>query len=180
MRKGNIIFGTIAVILLLWHSTVMSLLLLGKIAYNPNNKLTGWALLGVIILHALFNVVMWIKGRSKRKVNMYIGLNKSCMLQRFTGILILMIFGLHYFAYGYTTSAGEFIPTTPSLHVYLGELLFLSVAVIHLFLSLNRLSVSIGIGVNKNARRVTQVISGVVCIGLFCFVTLAQTGYFFA
>ena len=120
-----------------------------------------FVLVGVTALHAALSIVLAAlsdKGAGKGKYKAYPKLNIPTLVQRMTGILMLLLLGLHI-----AGAANHFQPKL--LHAILHPLFF-AVALAHSSMSTSKALITLGIGTTKVIRRV-DIAMRVLCLSTF-------------
>jgi hypothetical protein len=98
--------------------------------------------------------VLGHKGAEKRKCNTYAKLNARTMLQRFSGILMMVLVGVHI-----AGAATHFQPKM--LHAILHPVFF-AMVLMHLAVSMSKAFITLGIGSAKLVKAI-DIIMPVIC-----------------
>jgi hypothetical protein len=110
-----------------------------------------------MVLHAVLSILLAIlghKGAEKRKTKAYPKQNIETVAQRATGILMILLLGLHL-----AGAANHFQPKL--LHAVLHPVFF-AVALFHLSVSTGRALITLGIGTAKTVR-IVDLVMKVLC-----------------
>jgi hypothetical protein len=160
LRKINAISSLITTILLLGHAISISTWMLSKGKIIPFG---GHALPIVLVLaavaHAIISIILMIsahKGGKKIKGRNYPKLNAPTMVQRISGILLIVFTWMHI--------AGAFDIITPPqiVHIVVPPLFFILV-MCHIAISFSKAFITLGIG-NATSVKFINVGIRVVCI----------------
>ena len=114
-----------------------------------------------MIIHAILSIILLIKNRKgavKNKHKKYSELNIETYVQRITGVLIILMMGVHI-----AGAANHFQPKI--LHAILHPLFF-AVALAHSAVSVDKAFVTLGIG-NAKLIRVINVTIKIICSATF-------------
>ena len=162
LRKINAIISMLIVVLLFNHSIFNAVEMLSRYRIAGAKTIFPWVLVVLVAVHAVLSIAMAVlahKGTEKRKYNMYNNLNKQTMLQRYSGILMIVLLGVHIVG-----SGTYFQPKM--LHAVLHPVFF-AVVLMHLAVSMSKAFITLGIGNAKLVKvldRVLPIICGVLCI----------------
>ena len=117
-----------------------------------------WVMVGFMGLHAVISILLGFlghKGEEKRKCKEYPKLNRSTIIQRMTGIFMILLLGLHI-----AGAINHFQPKI--LHAILHPLFFI-IALMHVAVSSSKAFITLGIGSAK-AVKVIDIIIKTICI----------------
>ena len=118
-------------------------------------------LAALMVVHAILSIILFIKNRKgaeKNRYKNYSKLNKETYVQRITGMLIILLLGLHI-----AGAANHFQPKI--LHAILHPLFF-AVALAHSALSVDKAFVTLGIGTARFIRTVNIAMKVICCATL--------------
>lgn len=161
LRKINATLSLLTTVLLLDHAIFLSVWMLSRCSIAKAENFMPWVLAGLMAIHAIISIVLAIlghKGVEKRKCKEYPKLNVSTMIQRMSGIFMLLLLGLHI-----AGAANHFQPKI--LHAVLHPLFF-AVALAHVAVSTSKALITLGIG-NAKVVKIVDVIIKVLCVGTF-------------
>ena len=164
LRKTNAVFSLITTVLLLAHAISIASWMLSKGKVIPFG---GHTLPRVLVLtaaaHTLVSIVLMIttnKGRKKYKARTYPNLNAPTMVQRISGILMIIFTWLHI------AGAKGIIQPSEVVHAIVPPFFFLLV-MSHVAVSGSKAFITLGIGNAAFVKRLDIVIK------LICVITLA-------
>lgn len=179
MKTLNSILSFIIVICLIDHVTMMSLLLSGLISYSPALKISGYVSLCMIIFHAVYGFVCIYKGsRGKAPAeNSYWYQNKTMAVQRISAIAMVLLILLHTAGKITSLSVYGFV-----MNKHIAGLMFLWLlafcVALHIWLSIPKAAVSIGLIRGKISTRVWNLIAAVLAVLLFVSIIISSMLYF--
>lgn len=161
MRKINAVFGLLTTVLLLFHSIYFSIWMLSRCSIARFGNSLSQILAAVMAVHVIFSVIIMISGRKGAKGKEhkeYYKLNIETYIQRITGVLIIVLTGLHI-----AGSADYFQPK--ALHAILQPLFFIA-ALAHASVSAGRALITLGIG-NAKAIGIVNAVMKALCCAIF-------------
>ena len=161
LRKINAALSLLTTVLLLDHAIFLSVWMLSRCSIAKAENFMPRILAMLVVVHAIISIVLAIlghKGVEKRKCKEYPKLNVSTMIQRMSGIFMLLLLGLHI-----AGAANHFQPKI--LHAVLHPLFF-AVALAHVAVSTSKALITLGIG-NAKVVKIVDVIIKVLCVGTF-------------
>ena len=158
MRKINALLSLLSTSLVLYHAVLHGIRMLSMGRIDVSIDFLSWVLMGLVILHAFVSLEMAateIMKADKRKCKTYFKLNISIMIQRITGILMLIFAGLHI--------AGATKAMTPPqiVHAIVPPLFFI-IVLVHTAFSTSKAFITLGIG-NARTVKVIDVFMKVIC-----------------
>ena len=159
LRKINAVLSLIATVLLLDHAIFLGAWMLSRGAIHKTANDLPWVMTGVMAVHAIISIALAVrghKGAEKRKCNSYPGLNAATMVQRISGMLMIVFTFLHI------TGATGVMHTPPLVHAIVPPLFFLLVMA-HVAVSANKAFITLGIG-NAKFVKVAGVAIKVICV----------------
>ena len=168
LRKINAVFSLITTVLLLAHaiSTAFWMLSRGKVIPFGGHTLPRVLVLAVIA-HAIVSIVLMIttnKGRKNRKTRTYPNLNASTMVQRISGVLMIVFTWLH------VAGATGVIKLPQIIHAFVPPFFFLLV-MSHVAVSGSKAFITLGIGNATFVKRLDIVIK-LICVNILPFASL--------
>ena len=152
LRKVNAWLSLLTAILFLDHAIFLSVWMLSRCSINKSTDALPYVLMALMALHALISIVLAIlghRGAAKVKYKSYPKMNIPTMVQRISGLLILLMMGLHL-----AGAANYYHPKM--LHAILHPLFF-ALSLAHISVSVGRAMISLGIGSAKAVRAVDTV-----------------------
>ena len=144
LRKANAIISLITTALLLDHAIYYSIWMLSRGTISRPVEISPFILVGLIALHAVQSIAMAIlghKGAEKVPVKGYTKLNLPTVLQRATGIVMLILIAVHI-----AGASNYFQPK--ALHAVVHPLFF-AVVLTHTSISVIKALITLGIGSKK-------------------------------
>ena len=157
LRKINAVLSLFTTVLLMDHAIFFSVWMLSRCSIEKSADFMPRILAVLMVLHAILSIILLIKnhkGAEKNKHKKYSELNIETYVQRITGVLIILMMGLHI-----AGAANHFHPKI--LHAILHPLFF-AVALAHCAVSVDKAFVTLGIGSAKFIR-VVNVAMKIVC-----------------
>ena len=164
LRKINAILSLITTILLLGHAISIASWMLsrGKIIPFGGHALPR-ILMVAFVAHALVSIIIMIlahKREKKNKGKSYPKLNAPTMIQRISGVLLILFTFLH------VAGAKGIITPPPFIHAVIPTVFFIMVMA-HISISASKAFITLGIGNAKFIKRVDigiKVICGITVI----------------
>ena len=157
MRKINAGLSLLTTVILLFHSIILSVWMLSRCSIAKQETIMPWVLLGAMAIHAFISIDLAISshaGAEKRKVKSYPKLNASTIIQRASGVLMVLLLALHI-----TGASNYYRPKM--LHAALHPLFFM-VALVHAAVSTSKALITLGIG-NARVVKIVDIIVKVLC-----------------
>ena len=161
LRKINAIISMLIVVLLFDHAIFYSVVMLSRYRIAAHATVLPWVITILVVIHAILSIAMAVlghKGTENRKCNMYNRLNAKTMLQRYSGLLMIVLLVVHIVG-----SGTHFQPKM--LHAVLHPIFF-AVVLMHLAVSMSKAFITLGIG-NAKLVKVFDVVMPVVCCIIF-------------
>ena len=173
-RKINAGISLLCTYLLLNHASLHAIWMLSrgtlpKITTN-SYQVVPWVLFGAMMLHAIISIVLAVlghKGAEKHKCRSYPNLNRPTIIQRASGIALILLTMLHI--------AGTIgILQPPQLVHAILPPLFFTISLMHTALSTSKAFITLGIG-NAAFIKIADI-----AIKALCIVTLIAdiTGFY--
>ena len=162
LRENNAVISLLTTVLLIFHAifNAVSMLSMGAIK-NPAYFLS-FVLLGLMFVHAVMSIMLLRrphKGAEERKTNGYAKLNASTIIQRISGVLLVL------FTVPHILGAVGVINPSKVVHAILPPLFF-TVALAHVAVSTSKAFITLGVGDAKFIKNV-DVIVKVLCIVIY-------------
>lgn len=162
LRKINAVFSLIATIFLFAHAISLAAWMLSQGVIPKMPGFASRAMTVVFVIHAIISIALIIstnKGRKKSAGNHYFKLNRATLVQRISGVLMIIFTWLHI--------AGTIgIMTPPPVIHAIVPTLFFTIVMAHVAISTSKAFITLGIG---NARFVDRAD---VVIKVLCATTL--------
>ena len=158
LRKINAFLSLIITILLMDHAIFNAAWML---SYGNIHKSTEMSrvLVGLMLVHAIMCIVMAIlgyKGAEKRKCKEYAKLNIQTLVQRISGVLLILFTALHVLG-----TVGILQPPKP-IHATL-PILFFALTMAHVAVSGSKALITLGIGSAKFVK-IADIVIKVLCV----------------
>lgn len=161
LRKINAALSLFTTVLLMDHAIFFSVWMLSRCSIEKSTDFMPRILAALMVLHAILCIVLLIKNRKgaeKNKHKKYSELNIETYVQRITGVLIILMIGLHI-----AGAANHFQPKI--LHSILHPLFF-ALVLAHCAVSVDKAFVTLGIGSAKFIRVVNVAMKIICCATL--------------
>lgn len=147
LRKINAILSLLATVLLIGHIIAFLAYVQFKIVFAISFETSAQILVITMLTHAALSIYMAIMANinvEKKKCNGYPALNKNTFIQRFSGIVIAILTGIH------VIGAGNHFQTV-FVHALIQPLFFILV-LIHSAISTSKAFITLGIGTSKTIK----------------------------
>ena len=159
-RKINAGLSLLATVLLLNHAISLSVWMLsrGSIAMSPG--IWPWVMTGAMVLHALISIDLAISAHSEPQTHpgkSYPKLNKQTILQRISGILLILFAALHI------AGTMGYMQPPQAVHAIVPPLFF-ALSLAHVAVSASKALITLGIG-NGKVFKVADIAIKVLCAG---------------
>lgn len=146
LRIINSLLAAACVILLAVHALWAAALLFGLTGYSPVISRVGWVFLACVVLHGLLSFYLVLFHDRPAPRFPYPRSNAAAWAQRISGAAMIIFILPHINeAYGHVTMGGWFLPHEPTVGRYLLEAGLLAAVVLHLWVSLPKLPLSLGL-----------------------------------
>lgn len=170
MRKLNAALSLLTTVLLMDHAIFLAVWMLSRGSITKSVGVAPWILAGVVSVHAVISIYLAIiahRGTEKRKVKNYVKLNRSTIIQRVSGVLMVIFTPLHI------ASAAGFMHPPKIVHAMV-LILFYTIVLAHIAVSGSKACITLGIG-NAKFIKIADIVVKIVCA-----VTLvaALTGFY--
>ena len=161
LRKINACLSLLTSILFLDHAIFLSIWMLSRCSIQNTADNMPFVLLTVAAIHAGISILLAFlghKGAEKRKCKSYSKLNIPTNIQRMTGILMILLIGLHL--------AGAANYYQPKMLHAIVHPLFFALALAHISVSVSKALITLGIG-NAKVVKIVDVVMKVLCGVIF-------------
>ena len=170
LRKINAGASLLTTILLLIHAIIVALWTLSRGSVAIRTGFMPWVLVGTTVIHALISIDLAMtahEGTEKRKWKSYPKWNVSTMVQRISGVLLMVFIGLHV-----AGATGAMQP--PQLVHAIVPPVFFALSLAHASVSTSKAFITLGIGGAKFIKAVD------VAVKVICGATLIAcvTGFY--
>lgn len=158
LRKINAAVSLVTTLLLLNHAAAHGLWMLTGRSFIKSAASIPWILFGLMMAHAIISIVLAFlghKGAEKRKCNGYAKLNVGTNIQRFSGLLLIVLTVLHILG-----TVGILTPPD-AVHKVLPPVFF-AIVLMHAAISTGKAFITLGIG-NAKFFKVADVAAKVIC-----------------
>ena len=162
LRKVNAGLSLLCTFLLMDHAICHGAWMLFEISLHKPVKSFSWILFGLMLVHAIVSIVLAVlghKGTAKGKYNSYPNMNRATIIQRMSGMLLILFTVLHI-----AGTVGILQP--PKLVHAILPPVFFTIALMHTAISTSKAFITLGIGNAKLIKRVD------VAMKVLCAVTL--------
>lgn len=158
LRKINAWMSLIITALLLNHAISHATWMLTAGKFGQTLKCLPWVLFGLMMLHAIISIVLAVlghKGAEKKECKDYPNLNKVTILQRMSGVSLIILTILHVL--------GTVGVTKPPyvVHAVLPPIFF-AVVLMHTAISASKAFITLGIG-NAKAIKTIDIAAKLIC-----------------
>ena len=171
MKKINAVWGWLSIIALLGHLVTMSYSLLTGWYDFAICKALAYATAITVGGHVVFALIVVMFLHDGANLGGYAGLNKRTILQRASGIAILVLLVAHVHSFGFIT-AGEPLDAPTKAFIIVTEVLFFAAICTHLATSFSKSLITWGLIREESTERRVNLIAEIVCAVLFvvpCF-----------
>jgi hypothetical protein len=161
LRKVNAVLSIICTVLILDHAIFLSVWMLSRCSIAKSENFIPIILMILVVAHAIISIVLGVighKNAEKRKCKEYPKLNVSTIIQRASGILMILLLVLHIVG-----ATNYYQPKI--LHAVLHPLFF-AIVLSHVAVSGSKAIITLGIGSAKVVK-VVDVVIKVICIATF-------------
>ena len=158
LRKTNAVISLISTILILVHAIYYAVWMLFRVGIAKMSVYPSQILVVLMGVHAIISIVLAIlghKGAGKEKGNGYPQMNKETHVQRISGILLILLIGVHI-----AGALNHFQPKI--LHAILHPLFFI-IALAHVAVSTSKAFITLGIG-NAKAIKIIDIVIKIICV----------------
>lgn len=183
LKKFNAVCSWILIALLIVHITISLVYMLTGI-YNVNvTMMAARALSATCVVHILVSltVVFILRDRADRsrygsqKAKSYRALNIRTMIQRISGVSLLLMIHFHISTFKSFIYGGVPLTTGSKIGVFLIEALFFGDVLLHLAVSFSRSCISLGLLRSETTEKKLDRIVFFICGALFVFIIVSLT-----
>jgi hypothetical protein len=179
LRKINAGISLLITVMLMCHAIFNAVRMLTRGDGNP--AIAGymaWILSGLMVLHAIISILLGIlahKDGNKEKFNSYPKLNCRTLVQRITGILIILFTALHI------AGAAGFMTPPQIVHAIVVPIFFF-ITLAHVGVSASKAFITLGIGnatfikVADVAFKILSVVTLIAAVAGFYLFNFAEAG----
>lgn len=161
LRKINAVISLFTTILLLNHAIFLTIWMLSRGSLTKSNTPVPIILTILMVLHGLISIVLAFlghKGAEKGKYNTYTKMNIATIIQRSSGIIMLLLIALHI--------AGALNKFQPMIIHAILHPVFFAAALMHTCVSVSKGLITLGIG-NTKTVKIVDIITKVICGATF-------------
>ena len=158
LRKINAILSLLITFFLLDHAIFLAVWMLSKGTIPKSASFMPWILAGIVLVHALICIYFAISahnGAENHPVKSYAKMNKSTIMQRVSGVLMIVFVPLHI-----AGSAGYMHP--PKVVHAIVPLIFFTIVLAHVAVSTSKAFITLGIG-NAKFIKAVDIIIKIIC-----------------
>ena len=159
LRKTNAVVSLISTFYILCHAISLAAWMLSRGNIQKAPRLMAWVLTAVVVLHAVLSMIIMVtshKGNKGHKGKQYPKLNVPTIVQRISGILLILFSWLHI--------AGTIGIMTPPLIVHaIVPPLFFALVMAHVAISTSKALITLGIG-NAKFIKSADIIMKMACV----------------
>ena len=159
MRKINAGLSLLTALLLLDHALFNAVWMISHGTIEKSGAFMPWILFGFMLAHAVISIDLAISahaGIEKRKCKSYPKLNVATIVQRISGVVLIVFTGLH------VAGAAGFMQPPRLVHAILPPLFF-TIALLHVAVSTSKAFITLGIGSAKFVK-VVDIVVKVICV----------------
>ena len=161
-RKINAVISLATTFLILAHSISIAVWMLSFGTVNKPPAAMAWALTALVLVHAFISIeqgVSSIMSGEYKKGKMYPKLNRTTIVQRVSGLLMVVFTGLHI------ADATGFMQAPRIIHGILPTLFF-AIVMAHVAISTSKAFITLGIGNIKFVKGADIVVKLICCATL--------------
>ena len=158
MRKINAGLSLLTTFLLLDHAIFNAVRMISRGTVEKSGTFMSWILFGLMLAHAVISIDLAISAHSeteKRKCKSYPKLNVSTIVQRISGIVLILFTALH------VAGAAGFMTPPPMIHATVPAVFF-TIALAHAAVSTSKAFITLGIG-NAGLVKAVDIAAKVIC-----------------
>lgn len=170
MRKINAVLSLLITFLMMGHAISYSVWMISRGTIGQNIAFMSWVLMGLMFFHVFICVDFIVTGimeSAEHKCKKYPQMNKSTLVQRISGALLIVFAPLH------AAGAAGYIQPPKVVHAIIPPLFF-AIALIHASVSVGKALITLGIGSAKFVE-VADIAAKVICAATFI---AAVTGFY--
>lgn len=161
LRKINAVLSIICTVLILDHAMFLSVWMLSRCSIAKSESFMPIILMILVVAHAIISIIQGVighKNAEKRKCKEYPKLNVSTIIQRASGILMILLLVLHI--------VGATNYYQPKILQAVLHPLFFAVVLSHVAVSGSKAMITLGIGDAKLVK-VADVVIKIICVATF-------------
>ena len=161
LRKINAGISLLTTVLTLGHAITTSVWMLSGGSISASIGFVPWVVVGLMACHAFISIDLAISGHEgaeKRKCRSYPGKNIPTLIQRASGILLIVFTGLHI------AGATHVMQPPPVIHAIVPPLFFV-VVLVHVAVSTSKAFITLGIG-NVAFVKFIDILVKILCIAV--------------
>ena len=158
LRKINAGLSLLATVLILDHAIFTSVWMLSRGSIPKSADFLPWILMGLTVIHALISIDLAITAHAnapKGNYKSYPKMNVSTIVQRISGILMMLFVGLH------VAGATKLMQPPKAVHMIVPPLFF-AIVLVHVAVSTSKAFITLGIG-NAKTIKVVDAFMKVLC-----------------
>lgn len=162
LRKINAVLGLITTLLILDHAIFHAVWMLSGCSIEKSAGGMSMFMFVVMIVHAAVSIVLAVlghKGAEKRKCNGYPKLNRATIIQRMSGVLLILLTVLHI-----AGAVGGL--KLPKLVCAFLLPLFFTVVLTHVAVSVSKAFITLGIGNARTVKAIDIVMKAICALTL--------------
>lgn len=170
MRKINAGLSLLSAVLLLGHTISKTVCMISQGTIEKNSTFMPWILFGIMLAHAVISidfVVSVYSENEESKCKAYPKLNVPTIVQRISGIVLIIFAGLH------AAGAAGFMQIPKLVNAIL-HALFFTIAFAHTAVSTSKAFITLGIG-NAKFIKAADIVIKVMCA---IMLIAALTGFY--
>lgn len=169
-RKLNAGLSLLSTVFVFYHAIHTAVWALSRGSIPKSAGFMAWILTGLTVAHALISIDLAISGHAsapKGNYKSYPKMNVSTIIQRITGVLMMIFAGLHI------AGAMKLMQPPKPVHAVVPPLFFV-VVLVHVSVSTSKAFITLGIGTAKTVKVVDVIVKA------FCALTLiaCMTGFY--
>lgn len=172
IKKVNSLFALISVMSICGHAgTMVYSLITGWYSYSLCKAFAHITACSVSV-HVALCLIIYFFIHEGSKISYAGKENIETIIQRVTGLLIILLVHRHIVNYGFIMS-GEVFPTADRVKLLICELIYFGAIFAHLAVSVQRIGISFGIIRSRKAYSVIEKIIKPLCAALFILTAFA-------
>lgn len=159
LRKLNAWISLATTVLLLNHAIFNAAWMLSRGSISKSANSMPWTLFGLMMIHAIISIILAVlghKGAEKKNTNSYPKMNKATIVQRASGVSLILFTILHI-----SGTAGGMKPPK-IIHAILPPLFF-AIALMHVAVSGSKAFITLGIG-NSKFIKISDIVIKAICV----------------
>lgn len=165
IKKANACISLIVVLLFLVHCLYQDYAYLNFLHQPEISAFLGFGLLFFMVIHVILAISSMILKHDSLKIE-YPALNKGTLLQRITGVLLLVLTLVHMNTFKLVTGAASFGEVIMLDTI---QVLFFAAGFLHIALSFDKALITLGFIVDRKKDRIIKTAVSIICALLFLF-----------